>query len=262
MNSRGSNGTQLELDVNRPIEEDPGRSGCIIRAVSLSAGYEDVTVVRDIDLHVCRGELVALLGPNGAGKTTTLLAMSGVLPPSAGSIEWRGIVTKARLSQRARDGLGFIPEERAVFMSLSCVDNLRVAGVDTEEFLELFPELRSRMRVKAGNLSGGEQQMLVVGRALALRPCALLADELSLGLAPLAINRLLMAVRQAVDTSGVGALIVEQHVQKVLEVADRVYVLSRGRIVASGTPGELKGRLDEIHEAYLSSVPSDSRTTA
>jgi ABC-type branched-subunit amino acid transport system ATPase component len=139
---------------------------------------------------------------------------------------------------------------------------LRVAGVDTEEFLELFPELRSRMRVKAGNLSGGEQQMLVVGRALALRPCALLADELSLGLAPLAINRLLMAVRQAVDTSGVGALIVEQHVQKVLEVADRVYVLSRGRIVASGTPGELKGRLDEIHEAYLSSVPSDSRTTA
>ncbi len=250
--------TQAESSLDAPIKRGQSSGECILKAVGVSAGYEGVNAIRDIDLHVCRGELVALLGPNGAGKTTTLMVMSGVLQPSVGEIEWQGEVTKAPLSKRARDGLGFIPEERATFMGLSCADNLRVGGVQPEVFLELFPELRPRLRVKAGNLSGGEQQMLVVGRALARRPSALLADELSLGLAPLTIDRLLAAIRQAVDAMGIGALIVEQHVQKVLEVADRVYVLSRGRVVASGTPGELRGRIDEIHEAYLSSVPSNA----
>jgi ABC-type branched-subunit amino acid transport system ATPase component len=228
----------------------------LIRSVGLSAGYDGTAVVRDVDIHVCRGELVALLGPNGAGKSTTLLAMSGVLPPLAGFVEWRGAQSKARLSSRARNGLGYVPEERAAFMGLSCADNLRVGGVDTADVLNLFPELRPRLRVKAGSLSGGEQQMLVVGRALARRPSILLADELSLGLAPLTITRLLRAVREAVDSRGLGALIVEQHVQKVLDVADRVYVMSRGQVVASGTPDELKGRIDEIHDAYLPSSSS------
>jgi ABC-type branched-subunit amino acid transport system ATPase component len=233
------------------------RREIMLRTVGLAAGYDGTAVVRNLDIHVTSGELVALLGPNGAGKTTTLLAMSGVLPPLKGFTEWRGTESKAGLSSRARQGLGFIPEERAAFMGLSCADNLRVGGVEADEFLQLFPELRTRMRVKAGNLSGGEQQMLVVGRALARRPSVLLADELSLGLAPLTISRLLTAVREAVETRGLGALIVEQHVQKVLEVADRVYVMSRGQIVASGTPKELKGRIDEIHDAYL---PSSSTT--
>src|SRR2546423_9000571 len=140
-------------------------------------------------------------------------------------------------------------------MRLTARENLRVGCRDIEPALELFPELRARLDVRAGLLSGGEQQMLTLARALARRPTLLLADELSLGLAPLAVRRLLDAVRAAAD-QGVGVLLVEQHVSKALQIADRVYVLRRGRMRMSGTAAELSGRLGEIETSYLATGQS------
>jgi ABC-type branched-subunit amino acid transport system ATPase component len=191
-----------------------------------------------------------LLGPNGAGKTTTLLTLAGAIPQLGGEVVFLGATTRAPMHRRARKGLGFITEERSVFMGMSTADNLRVAGVDQSDALALFPELRPRLRVRAGLLSGGEQQMLTLARALARKPKLLLADELSLGLAPLIVQRLLEAVRSAAD-QGVGVLLVEQHVREVMKFADRVYVMRRGRVVLSGTADEVRGRIDEIEQSYM-----------
>ena len=223
----------------------------LVEAEGLQAGYGSVVVVRDLDLQVRAGEVVALLGPNGAGKSTTLLTLSGALSPLGGVVRWNGAATNAALHSRARQGLGLVTEERSVFMRLTARENLRVGCRDLAPALELFPELESRLDVKAGLLSGGEQQMLTLARALARRPSLLLADELSLGLAPLVVNRLLSAVRRAAD-DGVGVLLVEQHVSKVLDIADRVYVLRRGRVELAGRADELRGRLAEIESSYLS----------
>ena len=221
----------------------------LIEARALSAGYGTVPVLRDLDLEVRPGEVVALLGPNGAGKSTTLRVLSGELAPMSGEVRWLGGTGQAPLHRRARQGLAYVGE-RAVFTRLDTADNLRVGRVTTDQALALFPELEKRLRTGAGMLSGGEQQMLSLARALCRTPKLLLADELSLGLAPLVVDRLLRAVREAADR-GLGALLVEQHVRKVLDIADRVYVLRRGRIVMTGTPKELRANLDEIESSYL-----------
>jgi branched-chain amino acid transport system ATP-binding protein len=210
-----------------------------------------MAVVRDLDLRVEPGEVVALIGPNGAGKTTTLLTLSGELPPIAGEVCINGAVTKAPLFKRARRGLGFVTEERSVFMRLSTADNLRLARVPRRDAAALFPELEPLMGRTAGLLSGGEQQMLALARALARKPTMLLADELSLGLAPLVVHRLLRAVRDAADQRGLGVLLVEQHVRQALQIADRVYVMQRGEIAIQGTAAEMHGRLDELEATYL-----------
>jgi branched-chain amino acid transport system ATP-binding protein len=225
-------------------------SAIALEARGIAAGYGPQPVVHDIDISVRSGEVVALLGANGAGKTTTLLALSGELPLLRGEVAIDGIVTKAPLFKRARNGLTFVTEEKSVFMGLSTRDNLRVAGVDLDEALTLFPELERRLGVRGGLLSGGEQQMLTLARALARKPRVLLADELSMGLAPLIVKRLLDAVRAAADR-GAAVLLVEQHVRKALKYADRAYVMRRGRIELSGTATELRSRINEIEDKYL-----------
>ncbi|MGW4985220.1 ABC transporter ATP-binding protein [Streptomyces mirabilis] len=230
----------------------------LIEARALSAGYGTQPVVRDLDLEVRPGEVVALLGPNGAGKTTTLRALSGDLTTMGGEVRWLGDTSRAPLHRRARQGLAYVGE-RAVFTRLDTADNLRVGRVATQHALELFPELEKRLKTGAGMLSGGEQQMLSLARALGRDPKLLLADELSLGLAPLVVDRLLRAVREAAD-HGLGALLVEQHVRKVLDIADRVYVLHRGRITMTGTPKELRGNLDAIESSYLAEKTAAEKT--
>jgi len=224
----------------------------------LSAGYGDLAAVRDLDLEVRPGEIVALLGPNGAGKTTTLLTIAGELRPLAGDVECLGARRHAPLHTRVRRGLGFVSEERAVFTSLSTGSNLRLGGGPSEDAIALFPELEPLMRRRAGLLSGGEQQMLTLGRALAAQPRLLLVDELSLGLAPLVVRRLLLAVRAAAD-QGVGVLLVEQHATEALSIADHVVVLRRGRVALSGTAAELRGRVGDIESTYLTGVGAATR---
>lgn len=225
-------------------------SPALLEASSLSAGYGSLAAVRDLDLKVGVGEVVALLGPNGAGKTTTLRTLAGALPPLGGEIRWKGKATRAALHRRAQQGLGYIPEERSVFMGLTTAENLRIGDGSPARALELFPELEPHLARKAGLLSGGQQQILTLARALAAEPEVLLCDELSLGLAPLVVSRLLRAVREAAGR-GVGVLLVEQHARLALGVADRVYVLQRGRVALSGTTAEILDRQDELEQTYL-----------
>ncbi|WP_018636312.1 ABC transporter ATP-binding protein [Parafrankia elaeagni] len=223
-----------------------------IEAVELCAGYDRQPVVKDLNLSVAPGEIVALLGPNGAGKTTTLLTLAGELPSIGGQTRLFGERASGPLHRRARRGLALITEERSVFMGMSVRDNLRIGGGSVEGALEIFPELTDHLGRKAGLLSGGQQQMLTLGRALSRRPRVLLADELSLGLAPVIVDRLLDQVSGAAK-DGLAVLLVEQHVSAVLGVADRGYVLVHGRVQLEGTSAELSadGRLEQ---AYLASA--------
>ncbi|WP_210593070.1 ABC transporter ATP-binding protein [Streptomyces sp. GESEQ-35] len=230
----------------------------LIEARAVAAGYGTRPVVRDLDIEVRPGEVVALLGPNGAGKSTTLRVLAGDLAAMSGEVRWLGDARRSPLHRRAREGLAYVGE-RAVFTGLDTAENLRVGRVTTDRAVALFPELGTRLTTGAGMLSGGEQQMLSLARALCRSPRLLLADELSLGLAPLVVDRLLRAVREAAD-QGLGALLVEQHVRKVLDIADRVYVLRRGRVVMTGTPKELRQDLDAIESSYLAEERSPQRT--
>jgi branched-chain amino acid transport system ATP-binding protein len=222
-----------------------------LEAVDLSAGYGGVPVVHDLNVRISAGELVALLGPNGAGKTTTMLTLAGYLAPIVGEVNMDGKKAALSVHKRARKGVAFITEDRAVFQTLTAAENLRLGAGTLEDAIEHVPELRPLLNRRAGLLSGGEQQLLALARALAGRPRFLLIDELSLGLAPLVVTRLLGAVRLAAD-SGVGVLFVEQYANRALTVADRAYVLQRGRVVASGTSQEIKERIGEVEGMYLS----------
>ncbi len=226
----------------------------LVECRGVSAGYGSTPVCRNLDLQVRSGEVVSLMGANGAGKTTTLLTIAGELAPLAGEIAMFGTTTKAPLHKLAKAGLSFVTEERSVIMDLSAADNLRLAGVPATRALEMFPELELLMSRTAGLLSGGQQQMLTLARALGRRPRLLIADELSLGLAPLVVERLLGVVRRAADEHGVGVLLVEQHVRQALAVADRVYVMQRGQLTMSGPAAEIGADLESIEAAYLSSA--------
>jgi branched-chain amino acid transport system ATP-binding protein len=219
-----------------------------LEARGVCAGYGDVTVVRDLDLHVDSGEVVALLGRNGAGKTTSLLTLAGVLRPTAGAVHFLGRPDRSSLQGRARRGLGLMTDDRSVFFGLTVRDNLRLArGGDP---LEFFPELEPLLDRPAGLLSGGEQQMLGLASVLIRRPKVLLIDELSLGLAPLIVKRLLQVVRAAADR-GAAVVLVEQSVRNTLGVADRAYILVNGRIVSAATADDLRENVGEIERHYL-----------
>jgi len=226
----------------------------LLRADGLVAGYGKVSVVRDVDLEVGEGEVVALLGPNGAGKTTTLLTMAGELPPLGGAVRYLDLEDRAPLHERSRAGLALVTDARAVFMRMTVAENLRTFRTTADAVVELFPELEPHLDRRVALLSGGQQQMLALGLALSRRPAVLLADELSLGLAPMVVDRLFSALRSAAS-AGVGVILVEQHVHKALKIADRVYVMDRGRIAISGTAVELRARVDEIQSSYLAGAP-------
>lgn len=232
----------------------------------LSSGYSGVAVVRDLDLEVRRGEVVALLGPNGAGKTTTLLTISGLIKPLAGSATIDGVEVDTRATHRnARRGVAHVAEDRSLFYQLTVEENLKLglrgrgaAQRETmAEVLDMLPALKKLLDRRAGLLSGGEQQMLAMARALASKPRYLLVDEMSLGLAPVIVERLLPIVRDVATQTGAGVLIVEQHVHMALEVVDRAYVLNRGRLSMQGTADELKRDQDLLLASYLGSAELD-----
>lgn len=222
-----------------------------LRARGLSAGYGQAPVVSDLSIEVRAGEVVLLLGPNGAGKTTTLMALTGALPLMAGGTEVLGVTGRQPLHRHARRGLVFIPESRGIFSGLSVRDNVRLARCDEALLEELAPELARLQGRRAGMLSGGEQQILSLCRGLARRPKLLVADEMSLGLAPLIVSRLLHTVRRAAD-DGAAVLLVEQHAHQALQIADRGYVLRRGSVVLEGAARDLSNRIDELEATYLS----------
>jgi len=229
----------------------------VISVRDLSTGYAGQPVVHDLSFEVAPGEVLCLLGPNGAGKTTTMLALAGELPLLGGEVEFAGMKPKAPLFKRARSGLSYVTEERSVFKGMTLRDNLRVGGVDPKQVIGLFPELEQRMTTRGGLLSGGEQQMLTLGRALARKPRLLLADELSLGLAPLVVDRLLQAVRQAADEQGTAVVMVEQHAHKALRYTDHAIVMRRGRVGLDLTGEQARHRIGEVEQAYLTASGAD-----
>ncbi len=207
---------------------------------------------------------MALLGANGAGKTTTLLTIGGFLRPMSGEVTVLGQpVLGGKAHEVARRGLAHVPEGRSVFFGMTVADNLRV-GVRArhrseqmtavEAVLEYFPELREMLRRRAGDLSGGEQQMLALGRAFATLPSVLIVDELSLGLAPIVVERLVGALQAIARERQVAVLFVEQHIHVALEMAERIYVLERGQLAAEGSASKFREQKDFLESSYLGHV--------
>jgi branched-chain amino acid transport system ATP-binding protein len=233
----------------------------------LSAGYDQAPVIRGLDLTVGAGEVVGLLGANGAGKTTTLRVISGLVRPLQGAVRFGGLdLGGVSPTQRARRGIVHVPEGRGIFYGLTVAEHFRLGfrgeRPDEEAAYAHFPKLGELRARRVGLLSGGEQQMLAVGRALARKPRLLLLDELSLGLAPVIVESLLPVVREYAQESGCGVLLVEQHVQLALEVADRGYVLSHGEIVLHERVEALRADRQLLIASYLGEqqVPIGEKT--
>ncbi len=230
----------------------------VLRIDSLTSGYGDLAAVRDVSLHVMAGEMVALFGPNGAGKSTTLLASVGELPQMGGTVYIKGQATSKPLHRLARDGVAFVPEQRSVISELTTKQNLELGRggvVAIDAFAELIPLLDR----KGGLLSGGEQQMVALARAFASSPSLILVDELSLGLAPMIVDRLLIALREAATTRGLAVLLVEQQARRALEYTDRWYLLRSGSVVSEG---DSRDGGDQLEKAYLHSGDAPPLTAA
>jgi branched-chain amino acid transport system ATP-binding protein len=231
-------------------------SDAVLSVERLTTGYEEAAVIRDLDLSVGSGEVVALLGANGAGKTTTLRAISGIVHPMAGRIAFAGSdLAGVSISGRARRGIAHVPETRGLFFGLTVAEHLRLGHrgerLDEDAAYRYFPALADLRERRCGLLSGGEQQMLAVARALARHPKLLLLDELSLGLAPLIVERLLPVVRDYAAESGCGVLLVEQHIQLALTIANRGYVLSHGEVVLEDSAETLRRDRDLLMASYF-----------
>ena len=225
----------------------------------LRSGYGKIEVLHEVDLAVERGQIVSLIGANGAGKTTLLKTISGLLRPSAGAIKFEGAdIVRHPAHKIVGLGISHVPEGRAILKRMTVIDNLRMGAHvrsdpdverDISSVLERFPILAERRDQMAGTLSGGEQQMLAIGRALVARPQLLLLDEPSLGLAPKLVTRILLTLRE-LRQEGKTILLVEQNARQALQVADRGYVIERGRILVSGSGKELLN-MPEIQRTYL-----------
>ncbi len=237
----------------------------VIEVNNLVAGHRGVPAVRNLSMSVEAGEVVALLGPNGAGKTTTLFTIAGVLPIIDGDIEVLGSSIKGSSTHAiARRGMALLPEDRGLFFQLTVAENLRLhrhraSTVTQDQVITYFPVLESLLGRQCGLLSGGEQQMLAVGCQLISDPDVLMVDEMSLGLAPVIVERLLPVVRQIADDTGMGVLLVEQHVGAALAISDRAYVLSHGEMVLSGTASDLAADRQMLEASYLGATALDGR---
>jgi branched-chain amino acid transport system ATP-binding protein len=228
----------------------------LLACSGLDAGYDQLAVARGIDLSVDPGEVVAVLGPNGAGKTTLLLTLAGFLAPLGGTISVGGEDVKGGSPRRMNAaGVVLVPDSRALFTTLTTMENLSIAaskdGMTVDEALDLFPSLQRRAKIRVAMLSGGEQQMLAVARALVQGPKVLLIDEMSMGLAPVIVEGLMPIVRQVADEAGAGVVLVEQHVHLALEVADSALVLVHGDVALQGEASSLRGDAEALEQAYL-----------
>jgi branched-chain amino acid transport system ATP-binding protein len=236
----------------------------LLSAEKLELAYGQVAVCRDISLRVEKGEIVALIGANGAGKSTTLRAIAGLLPPRHGSIMFCGRnVTGMPSHERSTLGIALVPEGRHVFPFLTVRENLELGGFKNRDdgakirrmigdIFDMFPRLSERSRQNAGTLSGGEQQMLVLGRAMMSEPQLLCLDEPSLGLAPIVVQDIFRTIR-TINAAGTSVLLVEQNARYALETASRGYVLQTGSVIASGPCTDLKQN-PRVQEAYLGRV--------
>jgi len=238
----------------------------VLDVLDIEAGYGRIPVLKGVSLQVKDGEIITLIGGNGAGKSTLMKTICGILSPVAGSIVYRGsAVHRKKPSARVQRGLVLVPEGRRILRRMSVDENLLMGAyarrdkqavkTDMEEVLNRFPVLRERRNLPADVLSGGEQQMLVIGRALLARPRLLMMDEPSLGLSPILVNKI-FSIIDDLHRSGITILLVEQNAQKALQVADRGYVMETGRIVLCDT-AECLLKSKSLREAYLSKEGSD-----
>ncbi len=232
----------------------------LLSVKTLTVAYGGIQAVKGIDLHIAPGELVALIGSNGAGKTTTLKTLAGLLHPASGQIHYAGkSLHNVAAHQRVTMGISLVPEGRGVFARLTVKENLQMGAytrtapheisADLARMFELFPRLAERKDQLAGTLSGGEQQMVAMARALMSRPRLLMLDEPSMGLAPLMVQKIFETIRN-ISALGMSILLVEQNAKLALEVAQRGYVMESGKITLSGAASELLGS-DAVQRAYL-----------
>ena len=235
-------------------------SNTLLKISGLQVAYGGIKAVKGVDLHVNEGELVTLIGSNGAGKTTTMKAITGSLPMADGDIEYLGKSIKGKGAwDLVKDGLAMVPEGRGVFARMTIIENLQMGAyirndkpeiaADMEKMFTIFPRLRERKDQLAGTMSGGEQQMLAMGRALMSRPKVLLLDEPSMGLSPIMVDKIFEVVRD-VSAQGVTILLVEQNASRALGIADRGYVMESGAVTMNGDAKELLND-PRVRAAYL-----------
>jgi branched-chain amino acid transport system ATP-binding protein len=222
----------------------------MLKVNNIYARYGTLVALRGVSIEVKQGEIVTIVGPNGAGKSTLLLTISGILMPAEGAVCLNGKTISGMLPEAiTRKGISLVPEGRHVFARLTVAENLRMgltirkdkmqAEEDYEKILNLFPKLKDRLNSPGGRLSGGEQQMLVIGRAMLTKPKIMTIDEPSLGLAPLVVDNVWQVLTELRQKEGLTLLIVEQSTERALQASDRIYVLRNGKIQLSGTPDEL-----------------------
>jgi branched-chain amino acid transport system ATP-binding protein len=233
----------------------------LLQAEGLQLAYGEISACRDVSLHVAQGEIVTLIGANGAGKSTTLRAVAGALLPRAGSIHFCGQdITRLPSYERTKLGISLVPEGRRVFQFLTVRENLELGAFKyrnvgakvrslMDKVFDMFPRLRERRSQNAGTLSGGEQQMLALGRAIMSEPHLICLDEPSLGLAPMVVQDIFRTIK-AINAAGTSVLLVEQNARYALETASRGYVLQTGSIIASGSCATLRND-DRVRQAYL-----------
>jgi branched-chain amino acid transport system ATP-binding protein len=230
----------------------------------ITVGYQGVAIARDIHLDVAAGRVLTVLGPNGSGKTTLLLTLAGFLPPISGTITVDGRAVRGGSARRLnRAGVVLVLDNRGLFTQLTTLENLKVAkrscprrGPTVDDVLDLFPALKNRVRLHAGMLSGGEQQMLALARALVQAPRVLLIDEMSMGLAPVIVEALMPVIRTVADEAGAAVVLVEQHVRLALDVADDAMVLVHGDVVLRDTAAHLREDASALERAYLATAPT------